>query len=518
MTGVRVPAPPSFWDEPPPDGAHRADSRTGPARPPILSAGAVAGLAATAILGLGGGIAVGTAGDTLGIGLALLGVGVVAGLVVILFRPLWAVALVFASPAVGDRDLPSAPYGVQLVHAVSVLAIGVVTLSLLANGSASRIRRPEIRLPLLFATALTLTACASTLLSINVGKSAKVTATFALGLLLVLAVVIVARTGAKQRVLLGAAVLGSLAVTMPVLGSADQLVASYGGAVVDNRAVATFVDPNALGSYSAMVLFLAIGWRVAAKNRWERLGAVVGGLAAAAALTLTLSRGAWIGTLAGLVVFGILHPRARRPLLLATVATMTGGLLFFVAAPGIGGPAAVVVDRVVSIGSPAANPYDVRPITWGEAVRQYAREPVLGNGPGAFSVLSAESPSALQFQPRRHAHNGLLTTAAEMGTVGLFSGLGLVISLALAIWGRVRRLQAAHRYSELGLLAGGASALVALSVHLFVDYPLRNPVLMVFVWTVAGLMLAVAATPSAPRISSGAGAGRALATYAARPR
>ncbi|HEV2088194.1 MAG TPA: O-antigen ligase family protein, partial [Cryptosporangiaceae bacterium] len=371
---------------------------------------------------------------------------------------------------------------------------------------------------LLFAVALVLTASASTLISVNVEKSAKVAATFALGLLLVLAVVIVARTGEKQRVLLGAAVIGSLAVTVPVLGTAKELVASYGGAVVDNRAISTFVDPNALGSYTAMVLFLAIGWGVSAKNRWERLGALVGGVAALAALTLTLSRGAWIGTLIGLVVFTVLHPRTRRPLVLTSVAVATAALLFLVAAPGIGGPAAVVVDRVISIGNPNANPYDVRPITWGEAVRQYANAPALGNGPGAFSVLSAESPSALQFQPRRHAHNGVLTTAAEMGTIGLFTGLGFVLTLGLAIWGRVRRLQAAHRYSELGVLAGGASALVALSVHLFVDYPLRNPVLMVFVWTLAGLMLAVAATPSAPRMSAGAGAGRALSIYATRQR
>jgi O-antigen ligase len=177
------------------------------------------------------------------------------------------------------------------------------------------------------------------------------------------------------------------------------------------------------------------------------------------------------------------------------------------------GPVGVVLDRVTSVGDPNGNPYDVRPITWHEAVREFSDRPVLGNGAGSFSVLSGQSPSELQFYPREHAHNGLLTVAAEMGSVGALSLIGMVVSVAFAIRRRASRLRAARRWDDLGVLAGGAGALAALAGHLVVDYPLRNPVLMITVWAVLGLVLAATAIPAAPRHGV-----RTITTYAAAQR
>ena len=500
----------------------RTDARPAPPREAPLPVGALAALVGTAAVGLGGGLALGAAGATSGLVAAVAAVGVAGAVGGVLYRPLWAVALVFASPAVGDRPLPGAPLGLQVVHVVCVFALAVVGLSVLSGGLLGGVRRMAVRLPLLCGAGLVATAFASTLASVDPARSVKVAATFAVGLLLVLAVLVVARGHGEHRVLLGAAVLGSMVVTVPVLGGAGALDAAYGGAVVENRAESTFADPNALGSYAALVLLLAAGWFFGADGRIERIAAAAGGATAAAALTLTLSRGAWIGAAAGLAVFATAHPPARAPLAWLGLAGATAAVAVL-ALPVIGvaprtGPVQVVADRVAAIADRSANPYDVRPITWQEAIRQFAAEPALGNGPGAFSVLSAESGSELQFYPRRHAHNAVLTTAAEMGVAGLLAGLGMVGTLALTVQAQFRRLRRARGTRpdtggrERAVLAGGAAALVALSVHLLVDYPLRNPVLMVTVWAVAGLVLAAVAAPTGTRRTG------ALTTYAASPR
>jgi hypothetical protein len=55
--------------------------------------------------------------------------------------------------------------------------------------------------------------------------------------------------------------------------------------------------------------------------------------------------------------------------------------------------------------------------------------------------------------------------------------------------------------------------MAALLGHLTVDYPLRNPTLMITVWAVLGLLLAAVAMPADPQSGDGT-----MRTYAAIPR
>ncbi|SHN46366.1 O-antigen ligase family protein [Cryptosporangium aurantiacum] len=421
--------------------------------------------------------------------------------------PLCAVALVFAGPAVGDRPVPGGGGDLQVVHVVCVTAIAVTALWALAGRLPiqAALSRREIRPPLWFGLGLVAAAAAATLVAVNQFRGLKVTATYAAGWLLLVAVLLVATSPGRLRTLVGTAVVGSLTVTLPILSQAERLKPVYGGAVVRNRAQSIFADPNQFGCYAALIVLLAVGWFIAAPSRWERALALAGGSGAAAALVLSLSRGAWLGTAAGLVVAAVLHPAVRRALMTAAALGATlvaaGVLLTFTGPAEVrGGPAAgvveVVVDRLAVIDDRAANPHDVRPITWREAVRQFSTHPVLGNGPGSFSTLAAESPSVIQFAPRLHAHNALLHLGAETGVVGLFAGVGFAAGCGLAAVVTARRLRRTAVTAErrtLGLVVGATGALVALSVHLMVDYPIRNPVLMVTAWSVAGLLLAAGA-------------------------
>ena len=418
--------------------------------------------------------------------------------------PLLAVAMVFAAPAVGDRPLPGGGGELQVVHVVCVTAIAVVGLWVLAGRLPVRavLASRQVRPPLWFGAGLVAAAAASALLSPNLRTGLKGTATFAAGWLVLFGVLLVATSPGRLRMLLGTAVVGSLTVTLPILRQAERLTPVYGGAVVRNRAQSIFADPNQFGCYAAVLVLLAVGWFLSAPHRWERVLASVGGAGAVAALVLSLSRGAWLGTVAGLLVAAVVHPAVRRYLVIGTAlgAVLIGaGLLAALTAPAGAashGPTArvmeVVVDRLAVIDNRAANPHDVRPMTWHEAVREFAEHPVFGNGPGSFSTLAASSPSVIQFAPRLHAHNAFLQIGAEMGAVGLFAGVGLASTCGLAGLVTTRRLRRAADAPQLGVLAGAGGALVALSVHLMVDYPIRNPVLMIAAWSVTGLLLATA--------------------------
>jgi putative inorganic carbon (HCO3(-)) transporter len=420
--------------------------------------------------------------------------------------PLWAVALVFAAPAVGDRPLPGGGGELQVVHVVCVSAIAVVGLWMLAGQLPIRavLVRREVRPPLWFGAGLVAVAATSTVVSPNLVRGLKVTATFAAGWLVLFGVLLVATSPGRLRTLLGTAVIGSLTVTLPILSQAGRLTPVYGGAVVRNRAQSIFADPNQFGCYAAVLVLLAVGWFLAAPRRWERVLASIGGAGAMAALVLSLSRGAWLGTVAGLLVAAAIHPALRRYLVMAAAlgaVLVAAGLLAALTAPTgtagrgpIAGVIVVVVDRLAVIDDRAANPHDVRPMTWREAVREFDDHPLLGNGPGSFSTLAASSPSVIQFAPRRHAHNAFLQIGAEMGAAGLFAGVGLAGTCGLAGLVTTRRLRRAGDTPQLGVLAGAAGALVALSVHLMVDYPIRNPVLMIVAWSVAGLLLATASS------------------------
>lgn len=420
----------------------------------------------------------------------------VAATVVVLAasRPVWALTLVFLAAALGNMVLPGVPMGLQLIHGLCVLGLAAVAFGVVNGAATDRLARPEVRLPLVFASILVLAAIISTGISISPGYSVKHTLTLTGGLLLAAAIIGVGRTWRRLRLFVAAATVGSLAVTIPALLNAGQMVSLYGGSVVQNRAIGSFTDPNTFGSFCMIIVFLGMSWLITASQSWERFVAFVGVVAAMGALTMSLSRGAWLGTVLGGVVLVLLDRRARK--LVASFALVGAGgfILALLLLPG-GGVASIAVDRALSSSDQSTNPYDVRPITWREALREFDNAPVFGNGPGSFSVLSASSDSELQFYPRRHAHNGFLTFAAETGAVGAVAFIGLAASLTLAIRNRSRRLRAARRWPESGILAGAAAALAGIFGHLLVDYPFRNPVMMIMVWAVIGVALAVIAMP-----------------------
>ncbi len=412
--------------------------------------------------------------------------GVLGALVVaaVMARPLWGCALLLASSSVGNREIPSGPLGLQVVHVLTALT-GLSVLAGLWGGrlAAPRDLDPWVRRTILSAGALVLVVVTATVLSVDLTRSAKTATTFAAGMLMVLSIGTCARSQGDLRLLVEAFVVGSLPLSIQGITQAAQARSVYSATVVVGRPSGYFAEPNGLGLFCGIIMLVSLGlwiWSPSWQARSVSIAGGVAGFLATTALAASLSRGAWLGAGVGLVTFAVLYRPVLR--IVARLAVLGVVSWFVVAESGVlGGLPTILIARAETLLGGESNPYDVRPLTWAEAARQFLSSPIIGHGPNSFGVLSAEWPSRIQFYPRVHAHNGLLTIATETGI------LGVAAVLCLVLFSTVATLRVGGRDP---IRVALFSSLVAVSGHLLVDYPLRNPVLMLTVWCVLGLLVA----------------------------
>jgi O-antigen ligase len=191
------------------------------------------------------------------------------------------------------------------------------------------------------------------------------------------------------------------------------------------------------------------------------------------ALALSMSRGAWLGWLAGAITLVALDPDARAALVKR--GRVVGVLI------GVGVLNPVVLRVMHRLGQPtyesAALGTTGRRLIWQGAVEQFLERPILGVGPWNFGPLFDERYAPVTYKP--HAHNLVLQTAAEMGVVGVLAVLAVLVTALVLI---VRAYRDPER-RETAVLAG--ALFVALMVEGMVDYPYAGPtvdILILAVW------------------------------------
>ena len=268
------------------------------------------------------------------------------------------------------------------------------------------------------------------------------------------------------------------------LATAGSFTVAEGGSVVIGRLQGPFSQPNELGAFCAAMLPIAVIAVVTSSTRLGfaiQLGATI---AIGAAWVMSMSRGAWIGGLAGLVIVAVFAPTTRRWLALAvgSAAAFVGAAL---TAPPSAGTLGVLGARLRSFSEVSDDPYDERPAIWAEAWRQAGDHPLLGVGPGGFPAASADSSSAVSFEPPLHPHNLLLTVLTERGLVGLLAASVVVLGCAVLMaraWEWYARGLGLDSAWRIAAVAG----LVAIAGHGLVDMPLRNPMVAALTWTLLG--------------------------------
>jgi putative inorganic carbon (hco3(-)) transporter len=455
--------------------------------PPLLLAGLAAG-------GTGLGIVLAALGVRYGpwapVAVAVVLVVVVGGLA----NPRWAVALVFAAVPIGAVEV--GPLGVPIVQ---VAVLGCAALIVLR-----RINAAQAPLPwpwaMWWAAAIVGVAVLETPLAIDPDAAVRQVAQLVTGVLVALAIVAAVRRIQDLRWLLGAVVMVGTAVCLVALPGAGQLRPRYGGAVVENRAQGLFTEPNQLGSFSALLLFLACALWLGGRTSTVRTAAGLAALVAVSALALSLSRGSWLGAVAGTAVLLAVLPMARRRLLLLVPVAVAAVLALVVVqadVPQLG----VISERLRTFSNPTASPWDDRPAIYREAWSEIQARPLTGFGPGGFPVASSRAESGVRTIGAFHAHNVLLTVAAESGVPAVVLLIGFTLSVGVVALRTIRRLRAGDRPRDAALVACLAAALTMVVGQGLVDFTLRNPIIVVLVWSVVGLLLAadrVSASPGAP--------------------
>lgn len=348
--------------------------------------------------------------------------------------------------------------------------------------------------------ALILISALGVLFAIDVFAVARITVMWA-GILV--AAVLVATSGERElrAVLLCLAAVGGILGALAVTGLQEQETVA-GGAIVINRAQATFSHPTAL----AFVLVMT--FPAAAALALQRRGAARIALLACAGfavtgLLLTHTRGAILGGALAVLVLASWAPFRR-------LAAVVLAALVAAAALNIGEltsaqPVTVVTERVSTIASLKTH-RDDRLEIWAETPGMIAQYPLLGAGQGNFPAISTDFGLAdIGGLPFDHAHNLFLNLAVELGLGAL--ALFLVFLYQVARAGRRALRAKSRRFYPLALAL--SASLLGLLLNSITEYPFRNNVIMAMILVDIGLLIGLerlsrTAGPPAARGATGA--------------
>jgi len=309
-----------------------------------------------------------------------------------------------------------------------------------------RIRRTPLDVPLL---AFVCSAGLSTLLAVNHNVALFGTYTRFDGLLTIATYALLfwltvhSLTGAgdaralMRSLLAGCAVAAVIGILQTVIATATasghpgETALSFGGVF---RPTATLGNANEFGILLAMVLPLAVYETIAARTWATR---VIGGSATLVfllAITLSLSRSAWLGASAGtlLVVTRSLQRRWRIAMIIALalgVLTVAG-----VTASRAGSSSSIVsavVSRLATLGDPTGGSAASRLHIWSDTARVIAARPLAGWGPDSFGLVYPRYQSG-NWTPGTtidEAHSEVLQVAATQGLIGVGCYLWLLVAL-----------------------------------------------------------------------------------------
>ena len=240
----------------------------------------------------------------------------------------------------------------------------------------------------------------------------------------------------------------------------------------DVRVFGTLGHPNVLGAYLAMTVPLMLWLALGSRSTAERVGWGLCVTIAAIVIAATLSRGAWIGLVAGALTWAVLTlapglrpggtARARgqgraSPVPAALwISLLVAGLAAFLFARAPMG--AHLADRVRQITSTSAPTTRSRLLIWQAGLLMARDHPVLGVGVDAFGIAYPRyrDPRYWEIEfggtPNK-AHNEPIQILAAQGIVGGLAALAVIALVALAAGRAVTRKESAIR--------GGAIAATA---------------------------------------------------------
>lgn len=414
-----------------------------------------------------------------------------AAVVAVLYRPLYAVGVVFLAMPLGSLSVPI-PLPLSALQDATPPLLELVVIGVTALVAVRRIADGEspLTLPSQLRWGLLLLGwtCISLIWAGDTTLAVKQVFVLAGGLLLASLVYTVVETMDDARWVLGAYVVVALGVGVAAVSGGASFQSQSGGEVVSGRLSGAFSHPNQLGLFSAICIALAVGLGFGARTRERRAAASIAAVLGVVPLLLSLSRSSWIGCGLALLYFLVILREARRALVFAAIPIALAASVVGSFAP-TGTEVQVVGERASVLLE--LSPYDQRSEIYEEALRQLRENPLVGEGPGNFPAASAREEFADATVRADHAHNLWLTWAAEGGVPAAVLVIALMVAVAVAAH-RARRAAAVRSRRDHAVIAGIVAALLAVVGQGFFDYLLRNAVLFMIVWALVGALLACA--------------------------
>jgi putative inorganic carbon (HCO3(-)) transporter len=223
------------------------------------------------------------------------------------------------------------------------------------------------------------------------------------------------------------------------------------GAGLDRRVGGPIGDPNDFAFFLLPAVAMGLAVRTTVVRRWPWDLAT---LLIVVAVLGTLSRGA----LLGLVAMAVLALAARMVRLRTAfgMGVVVGAVLLVVAVavPGM------VSTSIEQKGVVADQNVSERLELWSAAARMTLEHPVLGMGPGAFS-LHHDEYTGLPDDIGHNldvAHNTWLEITSELGLVGLAAFLAILVTAWATAWSAWRRRADPHAAAVVVALVGAAVA------------------------------------------------------------
>ncbi|MCW2792543.1 MAG: O-Antigen ligase [Nocardioides sp.] len=201
----------------------------------------------------------------------------------------------------------------------------------------------------------------------------------------------------------------------------------------DRRVGGPIGDPNDFAFFLVPAVPLALALRRSGRLTWpyDLAAAIV-----LLGLVGTLSRGALVGV-AAMTLFALLTRMVRVRAALAVVAVL-GAILAVTAARFPDLVDTSLHQKQYVAGQNVSERLDL----WSAAGRMTLEHPVLGMGPGSFSLHHREYMDQLPDDvnhPLDVAHNTYLEVSSELGVLGLLTFLALLVTAYTGAWSRWRR-------------------------------------------------------------------------------
>lgn len=290
-------------------------------------------------------------------------------------------------------------------------------------------------------------------------------------------------------------ILGAIAATT---SSSQTLV--EGGQAATGRAQAGFAHPAVLAFYLVLAfppsIALALGGRPALRG----LGIACAALAAAG-IMFSLTRGAIIALAVSLLVLLLWAPFRRWAIALLCVVLVFS--VFNARAISQSPQLEVIATRIgtISQGSQATED-NQRPYIWARTPKMIIDHPFFGVGAGEYSLYApAYAIVGYGGEPFLHAHNVVLTVAAETGLIG--AGFLLWMGFAIVAAG-VRMVVRGRGHPAYPYAIATSAALAGSFTTGMIDYPPGTVVIMGMIMVVVGAFIAterLLAKPAEPEPS-----------------